>query len=213
MAETGAPLAGEMSGHIFFADRYYGFDDALYAAVRLLNVARAQRPRALAEMRDELPRVVNTPGAALRLRRGAQVRGRRRGARRGSPRPAPRSTTSTACACSTRRRLVAAARLEHAGRAGRALRGARTRPGSSGSRRSLAAELRKSGIEPPSILSVIPATRGEAGPGSTHPLRGPRSSARLARDDSRIRHALLLLRHVARRRRAPRGHRPRRSIA
>lgn len=39
MAETGAALAGEMSGHIFFADRYYGFDDALYAAVRLLNIA------------------------------------------------------------------------------------------------------------------------------------------------------------------------------
>ncbi len=36
MAETGAPLAGEMSGHIFFADRWYGFDDAIYAAVRLL---------------------------------------------------------------------------------------------------------------------------------------------------------------------------------
>ena len=37
MAETGAPFAGEMSGHIFFADRYYGYDDALYAAVRLLS--------------------------------------------------------------------------------------------------------------------------------------------------------------------------------
>ena len=38
MAELAAPLAGEMSGHIFFGDRYYGFDDALYAAVRLLGV-------------------------------------------------------------------------------------------------------------------------------------------------------------------------------
>ena len=37
MAETGAPLAGEMSGHIFFKDRYYGFDDALYAAIRLIE--------------------------------------------------------------------------------------------------------------------------------------------------------------------------------
>jgi phosphomannomutase len=37
MAETGALLAGEMSGHLFFADRYYGYDDALYAAVRLLS--------------------------------------------------------------------------------------------------------------------------------------------------------------------------------
>ena len=39
MAETGAPLAGEMSGHIFFADRYFGFDDAVYVAVRLLDIA------------------------------------------------------------------------------------------------------------------------------------------------------------------------------
>ena len=37
MAEIGCPLAGEMSGHIFFADRWYGFDDALYAAVRVLG--------------------------------------------------------------------------------------------------------------------------------------------------------------------------------
>lgn len=37
LAETGSPLAGEMSGHIFFADKYYGFDDAVYAALRLIN--------------------------------------------------------------------------------------------------------------------------------------------------------------------------------
>ena len=44
MAETGSPLAGEMSGHIFFADHWYGFDDALYAAVRTLGiVSRAER--------------------------------------------------------------------------------------------------------------------------------------------------------------------------
>ncbi|MBM3613674.1 MAG: phosphomannomutase, partial [Alphaproteobacteria bacterium] len=50
----------EMSGHIFFADKWYGFDDALYAAVRLLGiVARAQE--SLAEMRAALPAVVNTP--------------------------------------------------------------------------------------------------------------------------------------------------------
>lgn len=60
MAETGAPLAGEMSGHIFFADRYYGFDDALYAAVRLLSIL-ARRDGSLAEFRDSLPGVVNTP--------------------------------------------------------------------------------------------------------------------------------------------------------
>lgn len=60
MAETGAPLAGEMSGHIFFAHRYYGFDDALYAAVRLLSIL-AQSEQTLAAMREAMPQVVNTP--------------------------------------------------------------------------------------------------------------------------------------------------------
>jgi phosphomannomutase len=60
MAETGAPLAGEMSGHIFFADGYYGFDDALYASVRLLSILASSR-RTLADLRDGLPDVVNTP--------------------------------------------------------------------------------------------------------------------------------------------------------
>ena len=60
MAETGAPLAGEMSGHIFFADRYYGYDDALYAAVRLLGII-ARSDETLAQFRDTLPPVVNTP--------------------------------------------------------------------------------------------------------------------------------------------------------
>ena len=60
MAETGAPLAGEMSGHVFFADRWYGFDDALYTAVRLLMVV-ATAKESVAEMRDRMPQVVNTP--------------------------------------------------------------------------------------------------------------------------------------------------------
>ena len=60
MAETGAPLAGEMSGHIFFADKWYGFDDALYAAVRLLGVV-ARMPGKLSAVRAALPHVVNTP--------------------------------------------------------------------------------------------------------------------------------------------------------
>jgi len=60
MAETGAPLAGEMSGHIFFADRYYGYDDALYAAVRILGIL-ARGKESLAAFRDSLPSVVNTP--------------------------------------------------------------------------------------------------------------------------------------------------------
>ncbi len=60
MAETGSPLAGEMSGHIFFADKWYGFDDALYAAVRTLGiVARMDTP--LSVVREALPQVINTP--------------------------------------------------------------------------------------------------------------------------------------------------------
>jgi phosphomannomutase len=60
MAEIGAPLAGEMSGHIFFADTFYGFDDALYCALRLLNIL-ANAKESLADMRDGLPQPVNTP--------------------------------------------------------------------------------------------------------------------------------------------------------
>jgi phosphomannomutase len=60
MAETGAPLAGEMSGHIFFADGYYGFDDALFAAIRLLR-AIVVAGKSLDRLRDELPTLANTP--------------------------------------------------------------------------------------------------------------------------------------------------------
>jgi phosphomannomutase len=60
MAETGCPLAGEMSGHIFFADKWYGFDDALYAAIRTLGIlARMDGP--LSAAREALPQVINTP--------------------------------------------------------------------------------------------------------------------------------------------------------
>jgi phosphomannomutase len=60
MKEIEAPLAGEMSGHIFFADGYYGFDDALYAAVRLLAILCGGAD-SLAQMRDDLPVMFNTP--------------------------------------------------------------------------------------------------------------------------------------------------------
>jgi len=60
MQETAAPLAGEMSGHLFFADRYFGFDDGLYAAVRLIGLL-ARREETLAELRDRMPRLMNTP--------------------------------------------------------------------------------------------------------------------------------------------------------
>ncbi len=60
MAETGSPLAGEMSGHVFFADRWYGFDDALYAAVRLLGIV-ARMDGKLSAVREAMPQVLNTP--------------------------------------------------------------------------------------------------------------------------------------------------------
>lgn len=60
MAETGAPLAGEMSGHIFFADRYYGFDDGIYAAIRLLDWL-AENSIKLSAWRKALPQSFSTP--------------------------------------------------------------------------------------------------------------------------------------------------------
>lgn len=60
MAETGSPLAGEMSGHIFFADKFYGFDDALYVGMRFVGIA-ARSDKSVAQMRDALPQMVNTP--------------------------------------------------------------------------------------------------------------------------------------------------------
>jgi phosphomannomutase len=60
MAEIKAPFAGEMSGHIFYADRWYGFDDALYVAVRLLGIV-ARMPGKLSDVTTALPKVVNTP--------------------------------------------------------------------------------------------------------------------------------------------------------
>ena len=60
MAELDAPLAGEMSGHIFFADGYYGFDDGVFAAVRVLDVV-AGADETLAERYDRIPKMVNTP--------------------------------------------------------------------------------------------------------------------------------------------------------
>jgi phosphomannomutase len=60
MAEMSAPLAGEMSGHIFYADGFYGHDDALYVAIRLLSIL-AQSDRTLAQWRDRMAPMVNTP--------------------------------------------------------------------------------------------------------------------------------------------------------
>src|SRR3954463_9038229 len=60
MKETGAPLAGEMSGHVFFKHRWYGFDDALYAALRLIEAVSASG-KSLTEIMDAMPKSVATP--------------------------------------------------------------------------------------------------------------------------------------------------------
>jgi len=60
MKETNSPLAGEMSGHIFFAHEYYGFDDAQYAAVRFIRAAHIIG-KSVTELRGAMPALVNTP--------------------------------------------------------------------------------------------------------------------------------------------------------
>ncbi len=60
LKELGAPLAGELSGHMFFAHGYYGFDDALYAAVRLIRAIHLSG-RSLADLRDAMPPRCATP--------------------------------------------------------------------------------------------------------------------------------------------------------
>ena len=60
MKETHAPLAGEMSGHVFFAHEYYGYDDALYAAIRLM-AASVRLGKSVTDLRGAMPQLVNTP--------------------------------------------------------------------------------------------------------------------------------------------------------
>ena len=67
MKDTGALLAGEMSGHIFIADAYYGYDDALYAAVRLIKLLRAQEAK-LSDIIDQLPQSYSTPEIRIECR-------------------------------------------------------------------------------------------------------------------------------------------------
>jgi phosphomannomutase/phosphoglucomutase len=60
MKEEDAPIAGEMSGHLFFSDRFFGYDDAIYAGARLMEIAAADK-RSFKEMLGDLPKVFNTP--------------------------------------------------------------------------------------------------------------------------------------------------------
>ena len=68
LRETGAPLAGEMSGHVFFKDRWYGFDDGLYTGARLLEIlARVADP---SKLLNSLPNSHSTPELQLKLEEG-----------------------------------------------------------------------------------------------------------------------------------------------
>ena len=69
LKETGALLAGEMSGHIFFKERWYGFDDGLYAAARLLELL-SRDPRPSIEVFASLPNTVNTPELHIKMAEG-----------------------------------------------------------------------------------------------------------------------------------------------
>lgn len=71
MRETDAELAGEMSGHFFFKERWYGFDDGLYAAARLLEIL-AQRDEEPSEVLNELPDAVSTPELKVAVEEGTQ---------------------------------------------------------------------------------------------------------------------------------------------
>ena len=68
LKETGAPLAGEMSGHVFFKDRWYGFDDGLYTGARMLEIlSRVADPSALL---NGLPNSLSTPELQIKLEEG-----------------------------------------------------------------------------------------------------------------------------------------------
>ena len=73
LEQTGAPLAGEMSGHIFFADRWYGFDDALYAGARLVQILIGLGLPS-SEVFAQLPAAVSTPELRVAVGEGEQTR-------------------------------------------------------------------------------------------------------------------------------------------
>jgi len=71
LRETGAALAGEMSGHIFFQDRWYGFDDAIYAGARLCELL-SKRNKSIDSIFESIPDTINTPELRLEMNEGEQ---------------------------------------------------------------------------------------------------------------------------------------------
>jgi hypothetical protein len=109
MKEMHAEVGGEMSGHMFFADRFFGYDDAIYAACRLLEILAGTSGGVL-DLLDGLPAGVRDAGDPHRLLRRDQVRRHREGARAPGARPPgerrrrrPRPVRRTAGASSARR--------------------------------------------------------------------------------------------------------------
>jgi phosphomannomutase/phosphoglucomutase len=75
MRETDAALAGEMSGHFFFAERWYGFDDGIYAAARLVEILAADvEGRTPQQIFDSLPKGVSTPELKIQMTEGEHYR-------------------------------------------------------------------------------------------------------------------------------------------
>lgn len=73
LKETGAPLAGEMSGHIFFKERWYGFDDGVYAGARLIELL-ANKQESPQQVFDALPNSINTPELRIEFAEGEHYR-------------------------------------------------------------------------------------------------------------------------------------------
>jgi phosphomannomutase len=120
MREIGAPLAGEMSGHIFFGERWYGFDDATYTAARLLEIVSASAdPSAVL---NALPTSFSTPGAERPLCRRRARGGRRPAARRSEVPGRARGRHDRRRPRRVRRRLRTRPRVEHDAGARPALR-------------------------------------------------------------------------------------------
>ena len=75
MKETDAAIAGEMSGHFFFGERWYGFDDAIYAAARLMEILASDVDgRTPQQIFDTLPKGVSTPELKIPMREGEHYR-------------------------------------------------------------------------------------------------------------------------------------------
>ena len=99
MKETGALLAGEMSGHVFFKERWYGFDDGLYAGARLLEYLSRQAD--INATLHSLPDTVNTPELQIKMEEGEHYALIETAAEDAPSFPAPGSHhASTACAWS-----------------------------------------------------------------------------------------------------------------